>query len=248
MFLPDKLETVEIIGGVGKGMEMRLNLRGERGYYLGIHELDVQSCVAKIVRPGMKVYDIGAHLGFFALILNRLVGPEGQVVAFEPNPEVRRRLVEHLSLNNLNGRVRVEDYALGDFDGDVRFSLSLSNTQGRFEDLPHVKAGSVINVHCKQLDKYVEEGGCIPDFILMDVEHAEGRVLRGMFKTIETYKPLMIIETHGPEAIEETWLELQRHNYLLAAIPDLRIVTSVDMVKYGHYLAAHRSYFEQKLQ
>jgi hypothetical protein len=102
-------------------------------------------------------------------------------------------------------------------------------------------------VHCKRLDKYVEEGGCIPDFILMDVEHAEGRVLKGMFETIETHRPVMIIETHGPEAIEETWVELQRHNYLLATIPGLRIVASPDMVRYGHYLAAHRSYFEQKL-
>jgi len=247
VFLPDKLETVGIMGGAGKGLKMNVNLRLERGYYLGIHELDVQSLIAEIVKPGMKVYNIGAHVGFFTVILSKLVGPEGRVVAFEPNPEVRKRLIEHLALNSLNGRVRVEDYALGDFDGDARFSLSLSNTQGRFEDLPHVKDGSVINVHCKRLDRYVEEGGCIPDFILMDVEHAEGRVLRGMFNTIETYRPLIVIETHGREAIEETWLELQRHDYLLATVPDLRIVASSDMVKYGHYLAAHRSYFEQKL-
>ena len=248
LFLPDRLEIVGIQGGVAKGMKMHLNPRWERGYYLGIHELDVQSCIAKIVRPGMKVYDIGAHLGFFALILNRLVGPEGQVVAFEPNPEVRKRLIEHLSLNSLNRGVRVEEYALGDFDGDARFSLSLSNTQGRFEDLPHVKGASVINVCCKRLDKYVEESGCSPDFILMDVEHAEGRVLRGMFKTIETHRPLMVIETHGPEAIEETWVELKKHQYELATIPDLRIVASSELVRYGHYFAAHRSYFEQKLQ
>ena len=142
----------------------------------------------------------------------------------------------------------MEDYALGDFDGDAGFSLSLSDTQGRFEDLPYVKGGSTINVHCKQLDKYVEENGCIPDFILMDVEHAEGRVLRGMFNTIETKRPLMVIETHEPEAIEETWVELEKHQYELATIPDLRIVASSELVRYGHYFAAHRSYFEQKLQ
>ena len=170
------------------------------------------------------------------------------MIAFEPNPDVRKRLVEHLSLNGLNGRVRVEDYALGDFDGDARFSLSLSNTQGRFEDLPNVERGHIIQVRCKKLDTYVREGGAVPDFVLMDVEHAEGRVLRGMFKTIETYKPLMIIETHGAEAIEETWVELKKHQYELATIPDLKIVTSSELVRYGHYFAAHRSYFEQKLQ
>jgi FkbM family methyltransferase len=151
VFLPDKLETVEIMGGVGKGLRMRLTLRRERGYYFGTHESDVQWILSKIVRPGMKVDNIGAHLCFFALILSKLVGPEGQVIAFEPNPEVKKRLVEHLSLNGLDGRVCVEECALGDFDGDARFSLSLSNTQGRFEDLPHVKDGSVINVKSSAL-------------------------------------------------------------------------------------------------
>ena len=93
----------------------------------------------------------------------------------------------------------------------------------------------------------MEEGGPVGEFVVIDVEQAEGRVLRGMFKTIETYKPPVIIETHGPEAIEKTWVELQRHSYLLATIPDLRIVASSNMVKYGHYLASPRSYFEQNL-
>jgi len=93
----------------------------------------------------------------------------------------------------------------------------------------------------------MEEGDHISEFVLMDIEHAEWRVLRGMFNTIETKRPLMVIETHAPEAIEETWVELQRHSYLLATIPDLRIVASSNMVKYGHYLAAHRSCFEQDL-
>ncbi len=248
LFLPDRFETIEVMGGLGKGQKMQLNLRRERGYYLGIHELDVQSCIAKIVRPGMKVYNIGAHLGFFTLILSRLVGPEGKVVAFEPNPEARKRLVEHLALNGLNGRVRVEDYALGDFDGDARFSLSLSNTQGRFEDLPHVKLGSVINVHCERLDKYVEEGNPVPDFILMDVEHAEGRVLRGMSRLLDEHKPIIVVELHGEAAIKESWQEFEKHDYRVVKIPDMEIVQSVNDVVYGHYLAAHSSYFNRDVK
>ena len=84
-------------------MKMHLNLTRERNYYFGTHELDVQSILSKVVRPGMRVWNIGAHIGFFTLILSRLVGPEGGVIAFEPNPEVRKRLVEYLSLNNLDG-------------------------------------------------------------------------------------------------------------------------------------------------
>src|SRR5688500_12933920 len=42
----------------------------------------------KYVRPGDSVFDIGAHLGFYTLLLAKLAGPEGKVFAFEPNPEL----------------------------------------------------------------------------------------------------------------------------------------------------------------
>ena len=246
-FLPDRQGTVKIQGGLNKYIKMHLNTRDEHTYFLGIHEPDVQWILPRVVRPGMTVYNIGGHLGFFTLALNLLVGPAGHVVTFEPHPQVRERLIENVSLNGMVDSVSVEEAALGDFDGTAEFSLSLNDTQGRFADLPHVKPGSVIQVQCKRFDTYVRETGRIPHFILMDVEHAEGRVLRGMFETIEAYKPLIVIETHGPEAIEETWVELKKHQYLLATVPGLEIVASSDMVRYGHYLAAHRSYFEQNL-
>jgi FkbM family methyltransferase len=248
LFLPDKLETVEIMGGIGRGMRMRLNLRRERGYYLGIHELDVQSLIAESVKPGMRVYNVGAHLGFFALILSRLVGSKGTVISFEPNPEVRKRLIEHLSLNGLNGQVLVEGAALSDLDGTAEFSLTLSDTQGRFRDVPHVKPGPVIQVPCRRLDTYVKEGKVIPDFILMDVEHAEGRVIRGMARLLDKHKPIIVVELHGEAAIKESWQEFEKHDYRVAKIPGMGIVQSVNDLTYGHYLAAHSSYFNRELK
>lgn len=244
-FLPNRLETAEIRGGIGRGMKMRLNLVQERAYFLGTHELDVQSIIAEIVKPRMRVYNIGAHLGFFVLILSRLVGSEGRVISFEPNPEVRKRLVENLSLNDFNGRALVDGSALGDIDGTAEFSLALSDTQGRFTDLPYVKPGSVIQVLCKRLDTYVEEGNPVPDVILMDVEHAEGRVLRGMERTLENHRPIVVAELHGETAIKESWEEFKKHDYRVAKIPGLGIVQSVNELVYGHYLAAHSSYFRE---
>jgi len=248
LLLPNRLETAEIIGGIGRGMRMRLNLEQERGYYLGIHELDVQSLIAEIVKPGMRVYNIGAHLGFFSLILAKLVSPEGRVISFEPNPEVRKRLLDNLSLNDVNGRVCVEGTALGDFDGTAEFSLALSDTQGRFKDLSHVQPDCVIQVSCKCLDTYAEETKVIPDFILMDVEHAEGRVLRGMERTLKNHRPIVVVELHGEAAIKESWEELQKHDYRIGKIPGMKIAQSVNDLAYGHYLAAHSSYFNRELK
>ena len=48
--------------------------------------------VVRWLRPGMTVIDIGANLGVYSLPMARLVGPEGQVFAYEPATETRRLL------------------------------------------------------------------------------------------------------------------------------------------------------------
>jgi FkbM family methyltransferase len=141
----------------------------------------------------MTVFNIGANIGFHTLALTKLVGTDGVVVAFEPNPEVRDKLIENLFLNGLVNHVCVEEYAMSDFDGHANFSLSLTDAQGRFEDLPYVEPGASIRVPCKRLDTYVSERGCFPQFILMDVEYAEGRVLRGMSQVLEYHRLVILI-------------------------------------------------------
>src|SRR5687768_4546875 len=48
--------------------------------------------VERVVRRGDVVLDVGANFGFFAYRLARLVGPEGEVHAFEPHPALRENL------------------------------------------------------------------------------------------------------------------------------------------------------------
>jgi len=243
---PNRMKIVGVKWGIAKGMRMSLNLRYERHYFLGIHELGVQRTLAKFVRPGMNAYNLGAHIGFFALALINLVKSGGEILAFEPHPQVRERLVNNIFLNGLKGRVRVEDCAIGDFDGPTNFSLGFSDTQGRFEDLSAAKPESSIRVNCRRLDTYVEKDGPPPDFILMDVEHAEGRVFRGMARILERYRPVILVEMHGPDSIRDAWIELGKHDYLLASIPDLKVLPSWNGIHYGHYLAAPRSFFDWK--
>jgi FkbM family methyltransferase len=231
------MEIVEIQGGIGKGIKMMLNLRRERHYFSGIHEVEVQSLLSDFVRPGMTVYNIGAHIGFFALLLKNLVRPGGKVIIFEPNPQVRERLMHNLSLNRAGNCIRIEDWALNDFDGNTDFSLGFSDTQGRFIDLPGAEPRQVIRVGCKRLDTYVDEGAEAPDFILMDVEHAEGRVFRGMARILKKYKPTIVVEMHGPASIKEAWNELKKCNYSLISLPALKVADSLETVAYGHYLA-----------
>jgi FkbM family methyltransferase len=243
IFLPDKYEVVEIQTGAGKGKKLRLNLKHERGYFLGTYEWNTQKILLKFLKRGMIAYNIGAHIGFYTVGLSQIVGPTGKVIAFEPNPQVYNRLSENISLNKLLN-VSAYECAMGDFDGIANFSISLSDTQGRFSYLPHVKDGPVIKVMSKRIDTFIKEGGLVPNFMMIDVEHAEGSVFRGMVDTLNHHRPIILVELHGSEAISESWDILNKCDYQLARISDLTIVSRND-IAYGQYFTAHESFFKE---
>ena len=52
----------------------------------GYWESWITSWFTKWVRPGMTFIDIGAHCGYYTMLAEKLVGPYGRVIAYEPNP------------------------------------------------------------------------------------------------------------------------------------------------------------------
>ena len=53
----------------------------------------------RLLGPGDTVVDVGAHVGFFALVARRAVGSEGRVVAIDPQPENCARCLANFRLN-----------------------------------------------------------------------------------------------------------------------------------------------------
>lgn len=244
LLLPDRIELITIKSGLNKGLKLRISPYTHREYYFGTYEEDIQSVLPKIVRKNMTAYNIGANLGFFTLALSQIVGPQGCVIAFEPDPPIGKRLVEHLQLNGFENRVRVETFAMSDFDGPAEFSLSLGNGRARFADLPDIKPGFNIKVQCKCLDTYVSEQDSAPDVILMDVEYAEDRVLRGMTNTLANIKPIIVVEIHSAISANKSLQELKKHDYSVVSISELKILKDSDQITRGHYLAVHSSYLK----
>ncbi len=68
----------------------------------GACEPEVCNVMARAVRPGDFVVDVGANIGFFTLLLARLVGETGQVVAFEPAPQNIQKLKDNIALNRFS--------------------------------------------------------------------------------------------------------------------------------------------------
>src|SRR4051794_36295054 len=53
---------------------------------VGIFERHITALIQREVRPGGRVLDIGAHIGYYTVLCAQLVGPTGHVWAFEPSP------------------------------------------------------------------------------------------------------------------------------------------------------------------
>jgi len=152
-----------------------------RAILRGDFEPAEQRFVERYLQPGMTVLDIGAHHGFYSLLASQKVGAAGRVVAFEPSPRERQKLLRHLELNGCSN-VTVEAMALGASAGDAELFV----VQGKETGCNSLRSPEVslhtkkITVPVTSLDRYLEQRGTARvDFVKMDVEGGELDVLRG---------------------------------------------------------------------
>lgn len=182
--------------GVLEGYRMRVDWTKKRSFAYGTWEPEVVKVIQQHVSPGMTVLDVGAHSGFYTLLLSKLVGPQGHVIAFEPLPVNFRILEENIALNGLKN-VTARREAVGERSGELKFEVpgqEDSLVAGPFRD---DDARGVIDVPVVSLDDFLFERGLKVDLIKMDVEGAEDDVMRGAQRMLETFHPGMAVELHN---------------------------------------------------
>lgn len=139
--------------------------------------------VARTVKPGMVAYDIGANIGYYTLLLSALVGSGGRVFAFEPMPEPFKVLCKHVDLNQL-GNVSLAQLACSNTKTGARKLFNYSWPPGRCSQEP-------ADVLERQLD---DLGLPWPDFIKIDVDGYELKVLEGGLTMLSAYHPILLLE------------------------------------------------------
>jgi FkbM family methyltransferase len=174
-----------------------------RYFACGETEREVVRLLSALVGTGATVFDVGANLGFFALLASRVVGPTGHVVAFEPDPSNVERIRRNLR-HNPGRTVDVEALAVADEAGEARFHIGHQDEVGSLlRDPQHVTDRSVA-VPTVSLDRYLDEHAIERvDFLKMDIEGAEVLALRGMQRGLEAgrYRHL-VLEWHGDKRDE----------------------------------------------
>lgn len=155
-----------------------------RGYW----EMWVTQAIAAYVKPGMSCIDVGANCGYFTLLLAELVGERGFVEAFEPQPRLASLLKQSIAVNGFGKQTLVTEAAVGDLDRSAMLTehaslMGSASLNGLAEPTAEV---STREVNLVTLDR-VGYGAPLQrpiDFVKIDVQGYELRVLRGMKELI----------------------------------------------------------------
>lgn len=184
------------------------------GCWLGTYERHVQRLFCDRIRPGDVVFDVGANVGFFSLLASKLVGPTGQVYAFEPFPRNLDYLGRHLRMNDVRNVV-VQSLAIAATTGVARFGDGENASQGRLTDVGElqVQTASLDDLIAKTIVR-------TPTFIKMDIEGAESEALRGAPTLLASTGLTIVLSTHGHEQHEQCWSVLQKAGFDLELLRD----------------------------
>jgi FkbM family methyltransferase len=144
-------------------------------------EATLASMIRDRLRPGDTFVDVGANVGWFTLIAAKAVGPTGRVIAFEPEPRNFNLLRRNVEANGFRN-VTLERKAVSDETGTIRLNLSSTNENHSIAVLADQRG--FVEVDAVRLDDYLSRYDRAINFIKIDTEGAEGRILAGMKETL----------------------------------------------------------------
>jgi FkbM family methyltransferase len=173
---------------------------GRSAFYVGDLDRKITWVCSRIVRPGDVVLDVGANIGMVTVWLSRLVGLNGRVHSFEPNPVLCERLIAAVDRNQLSN-VQLHPFALGPTTSELTLCIPTHNAGAasliRRADPSRSRA---ISVPVRRLsDVAASEGIRTIRFIKIDVEGFEDQVLEGSRELLEHVRPESVLfEMNAP--------------------------------------------------
>jgi FkbM family methyltransferase len=162
------------------------------GYYESI-ELDL---LERLAATGTTILDVGANIGIHSCVGAAALPEGGQLIAFEPVPGNLAALRRNIDQNDLADRIRVEELAIGETDGEMRINLAeLSVNHSLVAEVVGNSRAS-LPVRVTSLDKYVatHTPTTTIDVLKIDVEGYDGYALRGANTVLTKHQPALLVE------------------------------------------------------
>ena len=197
---------VPVFGGVNRGRLWSLASAGG-GYASGRRAHKQMAILKQLIRPGDIVWDVGAHHGCVTLLAAARVEPGGWVYAFEPGKQTHRILTRHVRWNRLRN-VTIHRRALSSFTGSAHFGGGATSKM-------HALGGGDEEVAVATGESLVRAGAVRPPtFVKIDVEGAEGEVLKGTLPVLSS-TAVLVVALHSPEADEQCTRLLRAKGFTL---------------------------------
>lgn len=168
--------------------------------------------------------DVGAHIGYYSLKAANLVGPSGHVISIEPNPQTLPKLRSNIEASDAR-MVSVWPVACAESESTLQLYAAPGSNTGesslsKENASQEGAAAAAYSVRARPLDAIVKEAKLDRvDVIKIDVEGAEFEVLKGAVKTLEEFRPVLIVEMVPNQlksmgtSIEEVTQFLAAHGY-----------------------------------
>lgn len=184
------------------GMRMRVvanDIVGSAICFEGFFEPETVDFYQAVLSEGSVFLDIGAQVGQYTLLASGIVGKQGRVVGFEPDPQTFRLLTTNIQMNHLEHNTVVVQAAVSNKSGNENLHLSQTQNIGANSLLPPahgLASGQSVPVACWRLDDYLSANQITKvDLIKIDVEGAELLVLNGAADLLgKPNKPILVVE------------------------------------------------------
>lgn len=178
----------------------------------GKYENGTTKLIKKVIQPGMVVVDIGSHIGYFSRLFSKLVGGNGKVIGFEPEPDNFSILQKNISkLTN----IEIYNNAVSNTETDLEF-YKVSNSTGCHSIIKPDSSHHSIKVKSVTLDAFLSSQGIQKvDLIKMDIEGAEYLALQGMEQIIQNNNLKIILEI-SPRSLKLAGIDLNQIHKILA--------------------------------
>lgn len=173
----------------------------------GLPEPGMMRLFSSLVKPGMVVVDIGAHIGIYTLYALRQLGGHGRVYSFEPTPRTFALLHDNVQVNGFleSGMVRFDRRAVSDRAGAATFTAYAGNS-GHNTLFAGAAAGETLTVETVTLDEALAHEPRV-DVIKIDAEGGEPFILRGVAKILAGNPEIRIFVEFGPEHLRRAGIE-----------------------------------------
>jgi FkbM family methyltransferase len=153
-----------------------------------------------LLEKGMRVVDIGANIGYYALLAARAVGQTGRVYAFEPTPRTYELLCQNVKANGFDNVVTVQK-AVANRSGTARLYLDRNNAVNTLSS--SLERRGSLEVEVVTLDQYFARSTVPIDVLKMDIEGSEPLALEGMADLLKRIPEIAIFTELNPFRISE---------------------------------------------